>query len=480
MVVFKIAQHVLALSLAISFVSGASVSQNIEWPRDIAGSIHTPEWPGFMNKTTRWSTHRAPSFDWVFIPKSEKHLSIGSGGHGYSVTLDTVQDAVMINMEKFKYAKMNSDKTVTMGSGASFQDLAVAVGGAGRELTIGSCPCVGATGAMLGGGVGRLQGKHGLTSDAVQKIRMALWNGTIVEASPQSNADLFWGVRGGGQNFGTVIETTLKTFPQSNGGLHYMADMIFSGDSLESLVDVMNGLFPVDPALSLVIIIAIDAKLQKPIVAINLVYAGPKEDGERYTQRFAPFANSSTESMVPWVDLGYSAAGGAVALKCETGQSHNMYGSITKTLSPPTIRELFDSFSSFAAGNPALVNSTILLEIFGLDGIEEHPANFSAFPHRGTLNNLVEIEMAYTDSTVADSADAWARGWRDTISSPKVSGYDRLVEYQNYAHGDEPLSALYGYEQWRHERLTALKRSYDPHGFFDGYHAIPREIAAWS
>ena len=100
----------------------------------------------------------------------------------------------------------------------------------------------GATGAMLGGGLGRFQGLHGLTSDAVRKVRVALWNGTIIEASDQVNQDLFWGIRGSGQNYGVVIETTFETWPATNGGRYYNADMIFTKDSVERIMKIFDNL----------------------------------------------------------------------------------------------------------------------------------------------------------------------------------------------------------------------------------------------
>lgn len=66
------------------------------------------------------------------------------------------------------------------------------------------------------------------------------------------------------------------------------------------------------------------------------------------------------------------------------------------------------------------------------------------------------------------------------LPPPEVSGYDKRVVYQNYAHDDKPPSVLYGYEEWRHERLSGLKRKYDPHGLFTGYHAVPAELAEGS
>ena len=218
----------------------------------------------------------------------------------------------------------------------------------------------------------------------------------------------------------------------------------------------------------------------KPLVAINIVYSGPEEEGKRYTERFSPFSVSLNESIIPWVDLNSKSGGGAVLAKCIPGQSHNQYDSITKVVDKATFHELFDSYGSFVAEHPALVNSTVILEIFAQQAISAYPLDFSAFPHRGSLDTLVEIEMAYTDQSIAAVADDWARGWRDRLSSPAVSGYDRMIIYQNYGHGDEPISALYGYEQWRHERLTGLKRTYDPLGQFNGYHAIPATLEGWN
>lgn len=113
-------------------------------------------------------------------------------------------------------------------------------------------------GAMLGGGLGRFQGLHGLTSDATRSARVALWNGTIVEASADTNADLFWGLRGAGQNFGIVFEAVFETYPATNGGQQYSSDMAFSADKLEDVIRVTDQLLTpeLDPTLSIAIAIA--------------------------------------------------------------------------------------------------------------------------------------------------------------------------------------------------------------------------------
>ncbi|KAL8686690.1 MAG: hypothetical protein Q9218_006937, partial [Villophora microphyllina] len=325
-------------------------------------------------------------------------------------------------------------------------------------------------GAMLGGGLGRLQGLHGLTSDAVRSARVALWNGTIVDASAHTNQDLFWGIRGAGQNFGIVIDAVFETYAATNGGQQYSSDMTFSADKLEAVFDVTNRLLTpeLDPTLSLAIAIGSNPATLEPLILVNVVYPGPKEKGQAYAHLYSNFSSSMTEQMTAWTNLANVALPSVVIGGCPTGNQHNQYSVLTKDLKTKDFRQALQSYKSFVHKYPTANNSVIFIETFGQAGIAAYPDDFSAFPHRHQFNNAVVFSMTYADTSVAGVADAWAKQWRDHFAQPKVSGYDKMVIYQNYAHDDEPLSALYGYEAWRHERLSALKRTYDPHGLFNG------------
>ena len=136
-------------------------------------------------------------------------------------------------------------------------------------VAVGSCPCVGSAGAMLGGGLGRFEGLYGLTSDAVTKVRVALWNGTVVEASEKVNKDLFWGIRGAGQNFGIAFEITLKTYPAINNGQGYNGDFYFARKDLKKMFDAVNNLAApggdpnaFDPRLNLIPFVAWNSTTQ--------------------------------------------------------------------------------------------------------------------------------------------------------------------------------------------------------------------------
>ncbi|RYO89433.1 hypothetical protein DL766_003266 [Monosporascus sp. MC13-8B] len=433
----------------------------------------------------------------VFIPAEEADLRIGleymtshnisflaiGGGHGTSIQLGELHGAVAINLENFNYALMNPDGTLKVGGGAEFGDIYSVVHEAGRELTLGNCPCVGVTGAVLGGGHGRLQGKHGLSADAVTKARIVLWDGSVVEASATENADLFWGLRGAGHNFGIVTELTFNTWPQENDGMHYNAAMEFTTGSLEGILATVNDIIPdQDPALAIEMFFYTNPQTFTPFLTLNVVYAGPREIGEKYAARFATSAPNSTdypitrvsinETLIAWDELPHVVANGLIDLACIDGSAKNVYSSSTAQFDIPHTRQLFDAYVAFVEENPLAVLSLVFYEVFGQQGVLAQRPEDTSVGNRESANVLILIQAIYTDPSVAEAGDAWAREWRDQLFEPEHSGYDRPAVYVNYAHGDEAREAIYGYEPWRLERLRRLKQRYDPRGYFDSYHPV--------
>lgn len=318
-------------------------------------------------------------------------------------------------------------------------------------------------------------------------MRIVLGNGTIVEASESSNPDLFWGMRGAGQNFGAVVESTFQTYPAENNGRHYNADMVFSDDSLEGVLETINHLIRgLDPALAMDLILFTDPSSMAHLIYLNLVYAGPQEQGEVYANYFATTGNgthkrltinrlSNNATELTFAELPYQSAGGAIAAACARGYRQNTYSLATLDFDVKNTRALWESYKAFIDANTGAASSLLLFEVFGQQAVVSANAAATAVGNRDKSNVLGLFEMMYSqeDDDVAGAADQWARGWRDTFSDPDLSGYDRLYVYQNYAHGDEPLQALYGYEPWRMKKLQKLKRTYDPTDSFRGYHAIP-------
>lgn len=213
------------------------------------------------------------------------------------------------------------------------------------------------------------------------------------------------------------------------------------------------------------------------------MYSGTQDEGHAYAELFAPLATLFEESMVSWSELFSAAVDGYVNVACTKGISYNMRSIITRTLDIPTFRAMTDSLAALIKAYPAAATSVIMVETFPTQGVAALPNNYSAFPHRHDFQSNTEFVMNYADGTddaTADAVDAWSAKWRDILAQPKISGYDAMYIYQNYAHNDEPLSAIYGSQTWRHKKLTSLKHKFDALGLFDGYHAIPQTLSAWT
>ncbi len=203
--------------------------------------------------------------------------------------------------------------------------------------------------------------------------------------------------------------------------------------------------------------------------------------GEQFTGLFATTADTATrtisrlslnETVVPWDELPHFVANGMIDDACIDGPSTNLYGASSASFDVANTRRLFDNYVAFVRENPLAAQTLVFNEIFGQKAVQAQPAEHTSVGNRGLANVLTLAQAVYTDQSVAEVGDIWAREWRDQLFEPEHSGYDRPAVYLNYAHGDEAPEAFYGYEPWRLERLQNLKKKYDPRGFFDSYHPV--------
>jgi hypothetical protein len=137
-------------------------------------------------------------------------LSVRAGGHS-SVCMAR---PLVVDVRSFNEVRVDpSAMTVTVQAGCTNRDVDDACAPHGLAVTLGNASTVGAIGAMLGGGVGFLARWSGLTIDALVSCRVVLADGNIVDCDGDRHPDLFWALRGGGGNFGIVLECTLRAVP---------------------------------------------------------------------------------------------------------------------------------------------------------------------------------------------------------------------------------------------------------------------------
>ena len=138
-------------------------------------------------------------------------VSVKSGGHsGVSFSNELV-----INMDGMSTVEVNAQAqppTVTCGGGVRAGAIDAACMPHGLATTLGNVSCVGAAGLLMGGGTGFMARWQGLAIDNLITATVVLADGSIVEANDTESPDLFYGLKGGGGNFGVLVKFTLRCF----------------------------------------------------------------------------------------------------------------------------------------------------------------------------------------------------------------------------------------------------------------------------
>jgi FAD/FMN-containing dehydrogenase len=140
-------------------------------------------------------------------------LAIRSGGHS-AAGLGVCDDGLVIDLSLINYARVDpSDRTVRVGAGCTWHVVDHATHAFGLAVPTGFISTTGVGGLTLGGGIGYLTHKHGLTIDNLISADLVLADGRFVTASAKENTDLYWAIRGGGGNFGVVTSFLFQAHP---------------------------------------------------------------------------------------------------------------------------------------------------------------------------------------------------------------------------------------------------------------------------
>jgi hypothetical protein len=178
-------------------------------------------------------------------------IAVRGGGHNGG-GLGTVDDGLVIDLSLIKYARVDvKEKTVRVGGGTTWGDVDHATHAFGYAAPCGIISTTGVGGLTLGGGVGHLSRKCGLSIDNVLEADVVLADGSFVTASPKENPDLYWAIRGGGGNFGIVTSFLFRLHPVKNvlagptfWALEETAEVMkFYRDFITKAPDELNGFF---------------------------------------------------------------------------------------------------------------------------------------------------------------------------------------------------------------------------------------------
>jgi FAD/FMN-containing dehydrogenase len=348
--------------------------------------------------------------------------------------------------------------SVRVGAGCTWGEVNDALQPHSLAAAGGFVSITGVSGLTLGGGLGWLVRKHGLALDNLISARVVLADGRFVTASSSENDDLFWGLRGGGGNFGIVTEfefavhdagtvlagVVLHPLAAGRGALRHWRDFEatvpeeFSGSAL-----LFH--FPQDPS-------APEPLRGTPFVGMGGVYAGPVDAGEKVAAPLRAYGP-------PVADLFQASPYNQVQRMADfafpPGLRNYWKSSYLKQLSDQTIDVMLEYMECVPSPH-----TVIVLEHNGNGALERVPESATAFGSRAWPYNFV-VTSAWREAADDDRNVKWTR---DLFEAMRPFMAD--ASYVNYLGGDEGAEGLRAAYGAKFERLSLLKLKYDPHNVF--------------
>ena len=390
-------------------------------------------------------------------------VSIKGGGH--SVAGKAVcNDGLMINLSQMKNIKVNeTNKTVKVESGATIGDLDKETQKFGLATPVGIVSKTGIAGLTLGGGIGYLGRKHGLTLDNLISVELVTANGDVINASENENSDLFWALRGGGGNFGVVTSFEFKLYEV---GPDVMVAQVFypikdAKEVLQFYREFTKNASDELAAYALVVrvppVATFPEELQgKTAIAIVACHSGNLEDGKTELEPLQDFGIPFLRAIMPMPFL-------ALQTNFDPGVPNGMRYYWKAHYMNNLKDEAIDVFVNHTQHLPGP------LSIVGFE------------PFGGAINRVKTEDTAFSERDASYVLGIWS-GWIDPNNDEKIINWSRELHqkmtpyssggvYSNYLDHDDAnqINSSFG---TNYKRLQEIKRKYDPNNFFRINHNI--------
>jgi FAD/FMN-containing dehydrogenase len=391
-----------------------------------------------------------------FARSEELVIAVRGGAHNVAGNA-TVDGGLVIDLSPMKGAEVDvAARTVRAQPGLTWGELDQATLAHGLATTGGLVSTTGVAGFTLGGGLGWLMREHGLTCDNLISAQLVTADGDIVSASESENAELLWGLRGGGGNFGVVVEFELRLYELSEvygGMLAWPAAA--AGDVLRYWRDWVKtapdavctmAAFLYAPPLPFV-----PEEVQgTPIVAIACVHTnrdGSAEEDLRGLREQGP----ALDILGP---MPYAAVQTMFDAGVPYGCRNYWRSGYLDDLSDAAI----DEFVHQAEDVPAPLGQLHIHQLGG--AMSRVPAGATAFGNRDArfLANYLGISLDPADD---QTLIAWVRR-----ASEAIEPYGTGARYVNFLADEGESGVRSAYEDETLERLRQLKRRYDPTNVF--------------
>lgn len=386
-----------------------------------------------------------------FARTHDLELAVRGGGH--SVAGKSVCDGgMMLDLSLMKGIHVDPRKrTVRAQGGVTWGEFNRETQLHGLATTGGVVSTTGIGGLTLGGGLGWLMGKYGIAADNLIAAELVTASGQAVQVDAEQEPDLFWGLRGGGGNFGVVSWLEYRLHPVGPVTSGLVAHPIERARDVLSLFREVTGSAPDELTLSAGLLHAPDGS-GVPLAAIIGCHCGSPAEGEAAMRPLRKSGSPVLDTIGPasYVDTNTTIFDPGFP----RGARNYWKSSFLAELSEPVIDALISQF----AVCPSPMSGLVLEHFHGAAtrvGVDE-----TAFPQRRESYNLLVVSQ-WLDPKDDEKNTAWARGTYDALR-PYMAG----ASYSNYQSEDDIDGGLERPYGPNHERLVALKNRMDPTNFF--------------
>jgi FAD/FMN-containing dehydrogenase len=395
-----------------------------------------------------------------FAQEHRMEIAIKGGGHhaaGYAAT----EGGMLLDMAGLRTIEVNPEnRRVRAQAGLTWAQFDQVTQAFGLACTGPIVSMTGIAGFTLGGGMGWLHRRIGLACDSLRAAEVVTADGNLVATSETKNPDLFWGMRGGGWNFGAVTSMEFEAHPI--GPVVVAGLMYFPLDRFPELVErhrLLKSRFPDELTTWFFLRLAPPAPVipkewvGRPVAAIALCHCGPLDDGKAWADEFASFGNPIANTTAP---IEYRAWQRSLDARWGNGFYNDWRGHYFDDLQPEAVRILVDYTSQ-------LKSPWSDIKIPHLGGAVRRVAETeTAYGNRNAEFGLV-IQARWENAADSTNQTGWAKELRDALAPHATGGV-----YANFIAADErdrvPLA--HGAENYR--RLQELKLKYDPENVFRG------------
>ena len=379
----------------------------------------------------------------------DKGLVVAVRGGAHSVAgFSTCDGGMVIDLSGMREVSVDPNrKRATAQGGAHLSQLDKAAQAHGLVCPVGVVGHTGVAGLTLGGGMGRLQRKLGLTIDSLVSVDLVTADGNLLHASEEENPDLFWGLRGAGANFGVATSFEFRLHPF--GGTIYQGMVAFPMERSLEVAEHVREFVATHGDVHIALAFTKFEELgSQPVFAVGSTHAGSVDEAERDLRVFRELRPLvDTFGAKPYLEVQRMADE-------SSGWGQRFY---TKA---GFLAELSDEVVGLCAGLAESIPPGAELSLWAQGGaIGRVSDDAMAYTGRNAPFNI-SAELAWTAPVDDEERIAWGRA-----AIAKVKPFMATGRYVNdVAEAGTDGAQIYG--DAKYERLVALKRRYDPDNFF--------------